>query len=638
MPSLPPLRTAREAAALKTTPTAPPAIQLRPPVNSDTPRNFLAGPAHAPVEIRKMLGDLLGADLIDSREIDSFISNVGPKLSMLNSRDRAAAAMNQHGLLTAFQAERLVQGNLYGLVIGNYRVQDRLSAGTVGTVFKAIHKTLKRPVAIKIVPADDSVPPQFLERFDSEMEMLARIDHPNVVRIFDTGQVQPTEPGLPPLNYAVLEFIDGGDLENFVYHNGTLPPGIACEFGRQLASGLAAAHALNLVHRDLKPSNILVSRDRRAKIIDLGLARHFASTSTPRPGLVGSIEFMPPEQVADAGIVGPPGDMYALGATLFWALTGQLPYVKAISTRETLDQIRHQEPRRLSEVNPSLPADLEELVARLLSRNPADRPTAHEATQLLATFADATAHPSFDNVALPMAESQLDLARSAIEYLEHTLAARNTVADDSAAAVLAALARVAVFRGEIAGQAQRVQHYVQALAGHLAEEPDWVAFADPAFLNDVLRAIPARNVGLVGVPDEIVAKSGELTRAEQTALERHTTAGCHLIDYIVARHGRSLPFGRIARDVIRSHHEKWDGSGFPDQLKAKAIPHAARLVALAEAYDALRQPLGTEPGLTHEQAVEGLMNESGTFFDPAVIDALARIHVRFDQIFASIPD
>ncbi|CAN5383565.1 hypothetical protein BH11PLA2_BH11PLA2_07910 [soil metagenome] len=644
MPPLPPLRTAREAAAAKAEANSTPNPALSPgmfrtSVAAETPVNTLAGPANAPIQLRQLLGELRRNDMIDAVDIDTFVKNVGPKLLQLNDKDRAAAAMEQHGLITAFQAERLLHGNTFGLVFGNYRVRERLNGGSVGTVFRAEHKILKRNVAIKVVSTDDSVPSQFLERFDLEMELLARIDHPHVVRILDTGTLIPTESGLNPLKYAVLEYVAGGDLENFVYANGIVAPGLACEWGRQLATGLAASHAHNLVHRDFKPSNVLLTADRRAKITDLGLTRHFGSISTPRPGIVGSIEFMSPEQVADAGTVGPPADVYALGATLFWILTGQLPYEKAANSKAALQQIRDGVPRRLHDVDENLPGELNDLLARLMNRNPAARPTALEAATLLAAFADPTPHPALDGLPFPAeADSQLGLLRFAVNHLEDTLAARNAMQKDSADAVLTTLARVAQFRGESAGLQKRIQEYVKAMARKIHTKPDWVMFSDPAIVDDVLKAIPARNVGLVGVPDHILTNEGELRHEEQLALERHPLIGCNILDVIVARHGKALPFARIARDVIRSHHEKWDGSGFPDRLRKESIPHSARLVAIAEAYDALRQPLGSEPGLTHEQAVEGLVNDSKGFFDPNVIDALVAAHDTIANVFASVPD
>ncbi len=622
--ALPPLRTVRD--------TPPPRASA--PIPATGLRR--TGPPSASGNIRGMLDEMLRHDLVDLAAAEEFVAKMGPRLRDLTDRDRIAQAMVNHGLLTAFQMERILACNIFGMVFGNYRIEDRVGGGTVGIVFRARHKHLKRLVAIKVVPADETTPPQFLERFDLEMELLARVDHPHVIRVYDTGVLEPTEPGHSPLRYAVLEHIDGCDLENYVYQHGVVPVPLAAEWGRQLATGLAAAHAHNLVHRDFKPSNVLVTGNRRAKVSDLGLARHFASVNTPRPGIVGSIEFMAPEQTADAATVGPAADVYALGATLFWALTGQLPFAKSANSKEALSQIRTATPRRLRTVDPQLPAELDEMLARMMSRDPSARPTATDVSGWLATLANPSVHPALDGAVLPEAEHEVDFLRFAVTHLEQTIAVRDELAAEAASAVLTALARVAQFRGEPAGTQKRLQEYVRAMAGKLKAKPDWVMLADARFVDDVIRAIPARNVGLVGVPDGSL--TGASTPDAQAALERHPLIGCHILEVIVARHGKALPYARVARDVIRHHHEKWDGHGFPDRLKRDQIPHAARLVAVAEAYDALRQPQDGDPGLSHEYAITGLLNESKGFFDPAVIDAMVAAHTTFEAIFASVPD
>jgi serine/threonine protein kinase len=636
---LPPLRTARDVATSKQEAAAASqstGLRLTP---AESLPSGLAGPPNAPAPLRRLLGTLLTTGLVDASEIPPFIEALGPKIHQLVDPDRAAVALHHHGVITAYQAERLVHNNLFGLVFGNYRIQDRINAGSVGTVFKAVHKSLKRVVAIKAIPSDESTPQPFLDRFDQEMELLARLDHPHIVRVYDTGTLVPTEPGLSPLKYAVLEYLDGGDLENYVYHNGTVPVGLACEWCRQIASGLAAAHDQNLIHRDLKPSNVLLTRDRRAKMTDLGLARHFASISTPRPGIVGSVEFMPPEQVNDAGTVGPAADVYALGATLFWILTGQLIYPQSKSTKESIHIIRTTEPKRLRDVSEHLSEDLETLIDRMLARVPSERPTARAVALELAGFANASAHGVFDAAPVPpVVDSQLDLLRFANHHLEDALASRSVLGAEAATAVLTTLARVAQFRGESAGSSKRLQEYVRAMIRVIRSKPEWNHFADDSLVSDVIKSIPARNVGFVGIADRILNAAGELPHDEQTALERHPLIGCHILDFVVARHGQSLPFARIARDVIRSHHERWDGSGFPEKLRGEAIPHAARLVAIAEAYDALRQPLGNDPGFPHEAAIEGLINDSKGFFDPEVVNALVAAHETIAHIYDSIPD
>jgi hypothetical protein len=583
-----------------------------------------------------LLGELRHLGLLDADAIRLFAAEMGPRLAALGSREKVAAALVHAGLLTSYQRDRALAGAGYGLVLGNYRVLDRLNGGSVGVVFAGLHTALQRKVAIKTLPADADTRPDVLARFRAEMAALAQISHPHVVAVYDAGLLPPADPSQPALHYSVLEYLAGGDLEQFVYARGRQPVGVACEWGRQIAAGLAAAHAHGLVHRDLKPSNVLLTDDGRAKLTDFGLARHFASTLTPRPGVLGSLEFMAPEQLADPTTVGPAADVYGLGATLFWVLTGQLPYPKADTPAAQAKAITGGPPRRAKEVLPTLPDDVDKLIARLMTRFPASRPSAARAAADLAAFAAPA--PTTGEAAALLGQGDEDRLRAAVSQLTDAVAAGRAAARDAAAAVLTALAEAARMRGERPGEQRRLQEYVRALAARLGRTPGWTQFSDVSYVDDVLRCVPVRNVGLVAVPDDLLAKP-ELTPAEQEAVERHTAHGAELVEAVARRHGAALGFLRVARAVVRSHHERWDGTGFPDKLARDQIPHPARLVALAEAYDTLRRPMpdGT-PGLTHPEAVDGLIREAKSLFDPAVVDAFVAVNGQFDDVYATVPD
>lgn len=625
---LPPLRTVRDVGASDD--ATPPPAQRTPAARQHL--HSAAGANPLPPALRNLLNDAFQADLIDAPDCDAFLAKLGPRLRDIHHQELAAAACIHHGLLTPFQAERLLAGNAFGLAIGNYRVLERISGGTVGIVFRGCHKILRRPVAIKVVPDDDATPPQFVERFDLEMELLARVDHPNVVRIYDTGVLPSPGPGTAALRYAILEYADSGDLEQYVYQHGVLPLETAAHHARQLAAGLAAMHAHNLVHRDFKPSNVLLTKTGRTMVSDFGLARHFASTATPRPGVVGSVQFMAPEQTTDATTVGPAADVYALAATLFWTLTGQLPFANSASTKEALEAIRTGKPRRLRDLNPEMPESLDDMLSRMMSRDPARRPTALESCGWFGAFAQAAAG-SADTPA-----GEAELLRFAVSHLEAAVAVREEMANEASAAVLTALARTLQVRGETAGQQSRMQKYVRAMAEKLKRKPDWLMLADPLFLDDLARAAAIRNIGLAGVPDNLLNPGMVLSAAESATLERHTLIGCKLFDAVISRHGKALPHARIVHDIIRSHHERWDGSGYPDRLSKDQIPPAARLVAVAEAYDLLRQPKNGQPGMLHDAAIQHMVETARGLFDPTVIDAMLASHDTFAAIFSTIPD
>src|SRR5262249_27711162 len=160
----------------------------------------------------------------------------------------------------------------------------------------------------------------------------------------------------------------------YVIDHGILPVAQACNWFRQAACGLQEAHDHHLVHRDIKPSNLLLSENNQVKLVDFGLARRFVSQITDPSCLLGSIEFMAPEQSFDPSAVGPQADIYGLGAALFWVLTGQTPYPEERSLAKALRALQFNKPRRLRALRSDVPEELDALVDRMLARDPAQRP------------------------------------------------------------------------------------------------------------------------------------------------------------------------------------------------------------------------------------------------------------------------
>jgi putative two-component system response regulator len=218
--------------------------------------------------------------------------------------------------------------------------------------------------------------------------------------------------------------------------------------------------------------------------------------------------------------------------------------------------------------------------------------------------------------------------------LEDVLSSVTRTADQSAAAVLKCLSQVALARGETLHQQVRMQEYVRVLLNLLKAHPSWVAFADPTAVEDVVRCSTARNVGLVALNAKVPGGGDPLEPAGSPQHREHPAAGVEFLTAVASEYGANLKFLRTAQAVIRHHHERWDGSGYPDKLARERIPHAARVVAVADAYDALRLPSGNEPGLTHLQAVNALTAELPGYFDPVVIDAFRAVNLQFDAIFA----
>ena len=258
-----------------------------------------------------------------------------------------------------------------------YQLVRRLGAGGMGAVYAAVQASLNREVAVKFLRPGGWADPGLLARFRTEAEVVARLRHPGIVQIYETGTV-----GRRP--YLVLELVPGGSLADRLT-DGPMPAGRSAELVRDLAVAVDAAHRVGVVHRDLKPGNVLLAADGQPKVADFGLAKWLppgGGADTPGGGptetgaVLGTPSYMAPEQAAGAAAVGVPADVYALGAILYECLTGRPPF-RAASALETLDQVRAADPVPPRRLVPGVPRDLETICLKCLRKAPAARyPTA----------------------------------------------------------------------------------------------------------------------------------------------------------------------------------------------------------------------------------------------------------------------
>jgi serine/threonine protein kinase len=260
----------------------------------------------------------------------------------------------------------------------------------MGTVWEAVHKHLHKAVAIKALSPRLLKRPEVVARFYQEMKAAGRVTHPNVVQAFDAGE-------FGGVHFLAMELVDGIDLHRHIARSGPLSPPYAARALRQAALGLAAAHAEGLVHRDVKPMNLLVSKRGRVKILDLGLARvaEAAADELLQEGLtaeghvMGTPDYMAPEQWDDPRTVGPAADLYSLGCTLFFLLTGKPPFGSERHSSAARKMVAHlsEQPPDLASVRPDVPPELNALYRRLVAKRPEDRPaSAGELANLLAPF------------------------------------------------------------------------------------------------------------------------------------------------------------------------------------------------------------------------------------------------------------
>ncbi len=278
-------------------------------------------------------------------------------------------------LLTKYQADRIDAGTTHGLLLGSYRVLDRLGAGGMGVVFLAEHIHLRRLVAIKMLPlyGADSAGGPLLTRFFNEIRIIAQLQHPNIVWAIDTGELPGERPDAPMLYYHVMEYVPGKDLEMLVASDGPLAILRACDITYQIASALVEADKRHLVHRDIKPSNILVTPEGQAKLLDFGLARSTHNRHTQQGIVLGTIDYLAPEQARDASAVDIRADIYSLGGTLYWALTGKVPFPSDAPLHQQIVNRLLQAPPSVSQARFDVPPDLNAVVTKMLATKPEDR-------------------------------------------------------------------------------------------------------------------------------------------------------------------------------------------------------------------------------------------------------------------------
>ena len=283
------------------------------------------------------------------------------------------------------------QRQLIGLQIGNYVLRELIGEGGMGQVFLAEHPRIGRKVAIKVLGEQIAGQPRVAQRFESEARVISRLDHPNIVNLFDYGALEDGS------LYYVMELLQGHELEQICRARGKFSAADAYPFVLQICRGLQAAHDKGIVHRDLKPANIFVLDDPsvRIKILDFGIAKLLegqqGAGATTTGMVMGTPLFISPEQASgQSQQIGPPTDIYSLGVILFKMLSGQLPFE---GTTPVLLLAKHIEtmPPHLREKEPAIPPLLDDLVNRCLLKDPAQRP--RSAAEVALRFAEAVGQP-----------------------------------------------------------------------------------------------------------------------------------------------------------------------------------------------------------------------------------------------------
>lgn len=729
-----------------------------------------------------LLSSLLGNSLISAKRWNTLDREVQQQLR----RERDAATLvdrlEEANVITPYQANRIRVGRQFGLLLGNYRILDRIGVGGMGVVYKAEHLRLPRFAAIKVLSCNPIHNDEMLDRFFFEMEAVARLNHPNIVSAIDAGVAKSARQDIHPLYYFVMDFVPGRTLEEAVATDGPMDLLTASDLIYQVAAALGEAHAHNLIHRDLKPGNVIVTPEGLAKLLDFGLARGFDSSLTAPGTVLGTLDYLPPEQAEDSASVDTRADVFGLGGTFFWCLTGEPPFPSRDNVTLALAARLCEKAPDVQDLRPEIPRGLADIVAKMLAPNPAERfqsveeirralipylkpetyRLAHlaeekiapggatlsdevsdrvkrvlvveddvsirrtcqavlsvqgiqtEEADCLAQARDKLSHHPFDLVLLDVhlggEESGLTLldeinlappsprlkvilfsgevpddelaerlcsgaagyltkpfslvqlvsrVKSALHLkdaeelsdrlnqhllsvnsqLEQNLNSRDSDLIQARNALVLALAELVNYRDSQSGNRLcRMQHYCRTLAEAAADVPGLNQRIDAHFIQMLECVAPLHDIGKVGLPDHVLLKPGKLEPEERVLMQTHTFIGAETLEKVAEQHGFSVTFFQMAIDVARHHHERWDGKGYPDGLAGEEIPLAARIVSVADTYDALRSRRTYKPALSHPTVIQMMTKSSEGQFDPNLLQALTKCAGGMERIYRELQD
>ena len=324
------------------------------------------------VAANKLLDLVRRSGLVDEAKLTSFLEKTARNHgdAAFEDHPRLAELMIQEGLLTRWQADKLLAGKHKGFRLGKYKLLGQIGKGGMSSVYLAEHELMKRRVAVKVLPRNRVNDSSYLERFRLEARAVAKLDDPNIVRAYDIDNEG-------DVHYIVMEYVDGQDLHQIVAGQGPFDFDTAADYIAQVANGLQHAHEMGLVHRDIKPANCLVDRHSTVKLLDLGLAKlteddQASLTMANEENVLGTADYLAPEQALNSHEADHRSDIYSLGCTLYFLVTGGPPFPEG-SISERLLKHQTAKPESIFKSRPDAPPSLVDICETMMSKKPDER-------------------------------------------------------------------------------------------------------------------------------------------------------------------------------------------------------------------------------------------------------------------------
>ena len=326
----------------------------------------------AKVNAERFLELVRRSGLVEESQLKQFLSAQTSRLGGQLPQEPEALAQSfiDEKLLTTWQTENLLNGRHKGFMLGKYKLFGLLGTGGMSSVYLAEHTLMHRKVAIKVLPQSKVDDSSYLERFRLEAQAAARLDHPNIVRAYDIDHDGKT-------HYMVMEYVEGRDLQVIVKQDGPLGYEMAADYIAQAAAGLQHAHEQGIIHRDIKPANCLVDLKGTVKILDMGLAK-FSEDDRPSltiahdENVLGTADYLAPEQALDSHAVDSRVDIYSLGCTFYFVLTGHAPFPEG-SLTERLMKHQTETPSSIRDDRSDIPQELVDICTRMMIKSPDER-------------------------------------------------------------------------------------------------------------------------------------------------------------------------------------------------------------------------------------------------------------------------